>query len=46
MSTKSERREDRRRNRRKMRVSGRGLKRLLQEIGRRAKEKALPKQGA
>ena len=46
MSTKGERREERRRNRRKMRVSGRGLKRLIQEIGRKAKEKALPRQGA
>ena len=45
MDTKQERREERRRNRRKMRVSGRGLKRLVQEIGRKAKEKALPKQG-
>ena len=43
MATKQERREERRRNRRKMKVSGRGLKTLLQEIGRRAKEKALPK---
>ena len=45
VDTKSERREERKRNRRKMRVSGRGLKRLVQELGRRAKEKALPKQG-
>ena len=43
METKGERREERKRNRRKMRVSGRGLKRLVQELGRRAKEKALPK---
>lgn len=46
VDTKGERREERKRNRRKMRVSGRGLKRLVQEIGRRAKEKALPKQEA
>lgn len=46
MDTKQERREEKRRNRRKMRVSGRGLKTLLQEIGRKAKEKALPKQGS
>ena len=45
MDTRSERREERKRNRRKMRVSGRGLKRLVQELGRRAKEKALSKQG-
>ena len=44
MGTKQERREEKRRNRRKMRVSGRGLKALLQEIGRRAK--ALSKQKA
>lgn len=41
VDTKGERREERKRNRRKMRVSGRGLKRLVQELGRRAKEKAL-----
>ena len=32
METKGERREERKRNRRKMRVSGRGLKRLVQEL--------------
>lgn len=34
--TKGERREQRRRNRRKMKVSGRSLKQLLQYIGRKA----------
>jgi len=35
--SRGERREQRRRNRRKMKVSGRSLKRLLQYIGQKAK---------